>query len=363
LEKDSNIYKADNFAFDWDSNTQNALSVDEKGKPYNEKSFEKLLDIKNGKDHRELIHFMEAIHDDSNDFNTDVLGKYLDRDNYITWLAVNILTANNDTARHNYYLYNPKGTSKFYFVPWDYDFAYNGPDIAYSTNGRIKMPAKPPYWYTHASRWGNALHQRFLENPNNLDALKRRVTALKQTVFTRSNIKAKLASYSSQIAYYVTSDVDDQWDIYYQSSESARIAAYNKELDALANSVELNYRNFLKYFNSPMQFYMDAASVSNGEFYLTWDDSVSLQGNNVSYDLIISETPQFNSGDIIEKIEGITGHQHRMAWSHPSGQYFVKVIARDSQGNWQAAGNDTDVRDSSGTVLYKLYGIDSFTVN
>ena len=362
-KKGSGIYKANDFAFDWDSDTQDALSVDAKGKPYDEKSFEKLLEIKSGKDHRELINFMEAIHDYSNDFNTDVLGKYLDRDNYITWLAVNILTANNDTVRHNYYLYNPKGTSKFYFVPWDYDFAYNGPDIAYSSSGRISMPEKPPYWYTHASRWGNDLHGRFLEDSSNLAALKKRVRALKQSVFTKSNIKTKLARYKSAIASYVTSDLDDQWDIYYQSSESARIAAYGKELDALANNVETNYTNFLKYFNSPMRFYMNTVKISEERFSLSWGEAVSLQGNNVSYDLIISETPQFNSSDIIEEITGITSLKHRMYWSHSSGQYFVQVIARDSQGNWQAPSNDYDVTDDYGTVLYKLHGVDTFTVD
>ena len=361
--KGSNIYKADNFAFEWDSATQAALSVDEKGKPYDEKAFEKLLDIKSGKDHRELTNFMEAIHDDSNDFNTDVLGKYLDRDNYITWLAINILTANNDTARHNYYLYNPKGTSKFYFVPWDYDFAYNGSDVTYMVAGKAVKTEKPPYWYTHASRWGNDLHGRFLKSSNNLAALKQRVIVLKQSIFSNTNIKAKLASYKSAIAYYVTNDVDDQWDIYHQSSESARIAAYGKELDALAGNVEKNYSNFLKYFNSPMQFYMEPALVTGGEFYITWDDSVSLQGNSVSYDVIISTSPHFNRSDIVEENVGISGHKLRISWAHSSGQFFVKVIARDSQGNWQGAGNDYDVTDASGTILYKLRGIESFNVN
>ncbi len=362
-KKGSAIYKANNFSFNWDSNVQAALAIDDKGKPYNEKEFEKLLEIKSGKNHRELINFMDAIHNHSNNFNADVLGKYLDRDNYITWLAVNILTANNDTASHNYYLYNPKGTSKFYFVPWDYDFAYNGPDIAYSTNGRINLPAKPPYWYTHASRWGNDLHSRFLENSGNLAALKQRVIELKQSVFSKSNIKVKLANYKSAIASYVTSDVDDRWDIYYQSSKYARVAAYNKELGALANNIDENYRKFLKYFNSPMQFYMDAPRVSRGEFYMTWADSVSLQGHDVSYDVILSESPQFNASDIIEKVTGITGHKLRMSWSHSSGQYFVKVIARDSEGNWQSSGNDYDVTDGTGTVIYKLHGVESFSVN
>ena len=361
--QDSNIYKADHFSFEWDSTSQADLSVDSKGKPRNKKSFEKYLDIKNGKDHRELIKFMQAIHNDANDFNTDVLGKYLDRDNYITWLAVNILTANTDTVAHNYYLYNPGGTTKFYFVPWDYDFAYNGPDIVYGMNGRIKIPDKPPYWYTHALRWDNPLHKRFLESPANLAALKQKVTALKQSVFTQANIKAKLASYESAIAYYVTNDVDDVWDIYYQSSESARVAAYHNELNALADNVEKNYRNFLKYFNSPMMFYMDAATVTNGEFNISWDDAVSLQGASVTYDLIISKTPQFNSSDIVEKINGISAHKYRMNWSHSSGQYFVKIIARDSQGNWQSAGNEYDLTDASGIVSYKLYGVDTFRVN
>jgi len=362
-KKGSGIYKASDFSFKWDSETRDALSVDNKGKPYDKKAFEKKLEIKSGKDHRELINMMEAIHDTSNDFNTDVLNKYLDRTNYITWLAVNILTANNDTVAHNYYLYNPKGTKKFYFVPWDYDYAYNGPDIAYSAGGRISMPEKPPYWYTHAGRWGNDLHSRFLEDSDNLDALKRRVTELKRGIFSDGNVRAKLNNYESAISHLVTSDLDDQWSIYWQASESQRLAAYGKELDALAKNITSNYNKFLKYFDSPMPFYMDTAKVRSGEFSMTWNDSVSLQGDDVTYDLLISTSKNFGSGDIIEEITGITDNKYRMSWSHSSGHYFVKVIARDSQGNWQSAHNDYGVKDSSGNLLYLLYGVNTFDAN
>ncbi len=35
-----------------------------------------------------------------------------------------ILTNNTDTTSQNYYLYNPINTENFYFLPWDYDYAW-----------------------------------------------------------------------------------------------------------------------------------------------------------------------------------------------------------------------------------------------
>lgn len=354
-KKGSNIYKAAYFDFSWDSETQEAFWLDKNGKPVNEKAFDKKLEIKSGKDHREFINFMEAIHDTSNDFNSDVLGTYLDRNNYITWLAVNILTANTDTVAHNFYLYNPKDTRKFYFVPWDYDFTYPAPNADY-----------PPYWYTHAFRWGNDLHTRFLEISSNVQALKQRVKDLRQGAFRDSNIRAKLSGYESAIAHIVTSSTDDQWDIYWQSSQSARISAYRKNLYGLAESVATNYNKFLKYFDSPMTFYMYTAKVSGGEFSMRWNEAVSLHGNAITYDLIISKAKDFNSGDILEEITGITSNKYRMSWHHGSGQYFVKVIARDTsdpQRKWQASKNEYGVKDSAGNLLFNLYGVNTFTVN
>ena len=66
------------------------------------------------------MELVELINDLSVDIN-EIVGTYIDRENYITWLAYNILTANIDTTVQNFYLYNPVNSRKWYFIPWDGD--------------------------------------------------------------------------------------------------------------------------------------------------------------------------------------------------------------------------------------------------
>ena len=45
---------------------------------------------------------LTAVNDTSNDIN-DVIEEYFNRDNYLTWFAVNILTGNRDTINQNFF--------------------------------------------------------------------------------------------------------------------------------------------------------------------------------------------------------------------------------------------------------------------
>ena len=61
-----------------------------------------------------------AVNDMTQDIN-DVIAKYFNRANYVTWLAVNMLMTNYDTNTQNFILYSPSGYAGWYFLPWDYD--------------------------------------------------------------------------------------------------------------------------------------------------------------------------------------------------------------------------------------------------
>jgi len=115
-DKDSPIYKIQGFRF----NDSSDYAIGADGQPVNLEEFEKGLEIKRGKNHAKLAEMIAAVNDPNNNFQTDVLEKHFNRNNYLVWMAVNILMGNLDVSDFNVYLLNLKGTDDFYFVPWDY---------------------------------------------------------------------------------------------------------------------------------------------------------------------------------------------------------------------------------------------------
>ncbi len=66
-------------------------------------------------------------------------------------MATNILLYQTDAVTHNFYLYNPVGSEKLYFLPWDYDGAIhpdsvltNGYDYIVCFNHNIWFTSRQP---------------------------------------------------------------------------------------------------------------------------------------------------------------------------------------------------------------------------
>ena len=70
---------------------------------YDENDFEDILEIKGVHDHQKLIEMLDAVNNEFMHIN-DVVNTYFDRDNFVTWLALNIITDNVDTQSRNYYM-------------------------------------------------------------------------------------------------------------------------------------------------------------------------------------------------------------------------------------------------------------------
>ena len=337
---DSRIYKPDHFDFKWHAA---AYALDAKGKPVNLDAFEAQLEIKSGKDHRAFVEMIQAVNNTSNDFS-QVFNTYFDRENYLNWLAVNILSNNNDTVQHNFYLYNPKGTKKFYWIPWDYDYAYNI-DVTDAAGNIVNTGPKPPFWYTHGFRWDHPMHRRFLKIPGNAAALKAKVIELRNTVFTDSNIRAKLNSYSA-IKPLVTNQPDNLWQYYWQPTQAGRNAEFDRRVNELVANVAFNYSKFIEYYDNPMPFFIEFAHQQSGMFSAGWEPSVSLAGHAIKYDIVISRTTDFKPADIVRTIRNLTGTRYSAQLNIPRGKYYVKVVSRDTtnpQVRWQSASNEFTV--------------------
>lgn len=204
------------------------------------------------------------------------------------------------------------------------------------------------------------MHGRFIESAANANEIKQKVTELRQTVFTNSNISAKLTSYGDLISDDITNQPDDVWSRYWQPTQIERTTAYNAELDKIVANVESNYDNFLKYYDNPMPFYVNFVQQSSGLFQAGWEESVTFSGGSMSYDLIISKTIDFKVADIVRTFTGLTGTTINQQLNLPSGTYFVKMLSRDStnpQVKWQAASNTFGVYATGGFLLYNHFGV------
>lgn len=354
-DKDSRVYKAENFMFYEDS----ALALDATtGKPVDEKAFEKILEIKRGKKHFAFSNMLKDLNDPSKDFNTQIMGKYFNKDNYLTWLAVNILVNNYDTTLHNYYLYNPKDNEHFYLVPWDYDLAFSQTlqDPRFG-----KLDQLPRWWFTHANWWTVYLHQRFLSEPGNLELLKQAVAEIKDKHLSVAKIKAKADSYYDLVFPIINADPD--WSNLYipGATDPERVAEYNRLFADLSNKVEGNYSRFMAGLDDPMPFEMKKPSfLAENNIKFSWFESKSLSAQTIIYDLEVATTKDFKAGTIIRSEKNLTATSHTLKWTHPKGTYYFRVRSKDAldSKNWQEATNYGLTYDNG----FELYGVSKIVV-
>jgi len=341
-----------------------------------EKKFEYILEIKSGKNHAKLNEMLNAVNDKSLDFQKDIFNKYFDKNNYLTWYAINILVNNSDTSNHNFYLYNPKSSDKFYFLPRDYDYAWGA---HLDGTGGLTANDMPPWWYSHAYRWDDNLHKQFLKKAGNIDLLKQAVTEIKDKYLTREQIKSKIDSYRGLTEPLVTAKPDDFWDFY--ENDPLKVENYDKVLDRLIHNIEVNYSRFISSFDSPMPFYSYAPEITatasqTQSVRFDWDKTVSLQGHDITYDLIIFSAKSINivdpapgtpaqvvvPGEVVEIKTGILDSDYLLLnWVHKAGTYYFKVIARDKtkpNENWQIS-YDEAVKDANG---FPVHGVVKFDI-
>ncbi len=334
-DKDSNIYKAEDFRF----RMTPALALDEGGKPLDEAAFESVLEIKRGKRHDNLIAMLTALEDAGNDFRADVFERYFNRNNYLTWLAVNILMDNKDTAYQNFYLFNPAGSSRFYFLPWDYDGAwgfFEQPDYQ-AVGYRI------PRWKRSVGTWWDSLlHRRFLQQPDGLELLNRAVEEIRRNHLGRDRIEALLDSYHEVVYPFVSRPPD----LYYLPSpagtEAEILQQYEAVYASLAAKVEQNHEDFIRHQEDPMPFWQYEPELEGETLRFWWDRSVDLQGDGVGYDLEIATTPDFSETTLVHRVTGLDVNRYGFRWNLPAGEYYYRVIARDSadpEQHWQIAFN------------------------
>ena len=342
-DKDDNLYKAQNFTF----NLSPDLALDAKGKPLYPAKFDAIIEQKRGKDRKKLVDMLtklNSVYRNPTKFTT-FFNKYFNRENYITWMAINIIVSNKDTVSQNFYLLNPKNSNIFYFTPWDYDGA------GYQVNNLAK------YQKGFGFLWPVPLHRAFLSIKANRDALTKKIKFLRKNYFTDAKLQEKVDIYSKIVEPFIKTAPDNR--LSYQT--------WKKSIDNIVPQIGKNMQNYYKELGTPMPFWQTAI-YTNNNLALTWGRSVDLEGDKIVYDLKIAK--DLNMSDIIFQKDNIkdipatndpNSINDNEAITLPSGRYYMKVIAKEENNNssYQIA-FDTEFDPNNSDISY--HGVLHFDV-
>lgn len=335
LDFNGQLYKVNSFEF---YRYEDVIKrEDETG--YDQKAFEKLLEIKGSSDHRKLIRMLDAVNDYSLPVST-VLEQYFDRENLAYWMAFQILTGNVDTQNRNTYLYSPLNSDTWYFICWDNDGAFMRSEYAgrqFSDQGS---------WESGISNyWGNILFQRCLQSETFREELNEAILDLR-TYLSEGRLRTMIARYQAVVKPYAYSMPD-------QMNEPLTEEEYDEIASEIPGEVESNYQLYLESLEKPMPFYIGVPVITGQKLKVNWDISYDFDAEDITYTVEVARDYLFR--DVIYRSERQLLPEAELDLPE-AGQYFVRVQAENSSGYTQDA-FDYYVTDSG-----KNYGMKCFYI-
>ncbi|MFK8083569.1 MAG: CotH kinase family protein [Granulosicoccus sp.] len=339
--EDDNIYKAEAFTFS--AQDLEKLAVDETGAPLNEELFEERLSVKTGADdHRQLIAMLTAMNDPTQSFDS-ILDRYFDRDNVLAWVTVNFLIGQKDITTHNFYLYNPAGTEKFYFLPWDYDAAFyieTEPENSFTNDDLDRR-----LFYGYARGSNSVFLDRYFRLPGINDTIVNAANTLRAGPLSDAEIKRRTTEYGDVVRPFTTR----MPDVEHLSAGNDRepVAAFERQLVRLSEYVITNLQVMQEGLRIPMPHTLNPAVREGDQWVLSWTPAHDPTGNTISYDIQIATDVTFPTDSIVFDMNGIADDPNNVryavpATSLPDAPLFYRVVARassDPERYWQVSTN------------------------
>ncbi|MFK7858525.1 MAG: CotH kinase family protein [Granulosicoccus sp.] len=352
LGEDDNLYKIEFFRFS--QGDLNSVQVKENGKPLDKEAFASRLEIENGDDHRALVTMLEAMVDPTRTLDS-VIEEHFNRNNLLTWLATNLILRQADAITHNFYLYNPAGTERFYILPWDYDGTFEPEQVL--TNSFDNSQLQKRKFYGYARGLYSELVERFYREPGAHDLLVRAIDELRANYYSDEQILERATALNNAVEPFLTRLPD---------SNHVNFAANSPE--RLVSVINQNYNDIINNYGIPMEPTVlgDPQIDASGILQLEWEPAFDVTGaNTLTYDLIISSSPFFEPDNTVFSIDGIPDVRNGLVsypvntTSLPSGRVYVRIVARgstDPQRIWQT--NNNFYRLDDGTDLFGMLAVD-----
>lgn len=279
---------------------------------YKKEDLESILEVRGNEDNSKLIEMLDAINDYSRDIN-DVVNQYFDEENMLTWLGVNILINNNDTNSRNFLIYSQLNSDKWFFIPWDYDGAWN------------VYGGEDSYQFGLANYWGMVIFNRYFKYEENINKLSKKIEELSE-IINEENTITMLETYYNLIGDVIYSAPDSQ----YMKVPKEK---YLEEVEYLGKLTENNKNIYYKDLERPMPFFLyEYEEYEKDNLRFSWQSSYDIKEDNLTYEFILSEDPKLKN--VVERVNTGTN----IFCDIPkviSGKYYWTVIAYDSQGNFR----------------------------
>lgn len=329
------LYKV--ISFNWEKNSL-IKNIDDP--EYDAAAMDSVISNRGREDNQKLIDLIDMVNDTSVDINY-IIDTYFDRENYVSWLAYNILMGNIDTMMQNYYLYSPLNGNKWYFIPWDGDASLKTGEW-YIVNGENNYAQ----WQSGISNyWGIILHQRFLKYASNREELAEKVEEL-HSWLNEEYISKKAAEYNRIVENYVYSAPDI---LHLGATPEIR----QEIIDSLSTEIENNYNKFIDSLSSLMPFWIYEPVKENGQIIFRWEDAYDFAAKNITYHLQVSEYPDMR--DTIIDAKGLDVLNYTASDTlFGKGSYFVKIVAYSTDGRTVEACNMVQIEDE------KYFGVMEF---
>lgn len=313
LDGNAVMYKANYFTF---SPSDKLRDVDDP--MYNKEEFESELGIQSGNSHAKLLEMITAVNDPSLDFEK-VFHTYFDEDNYLTWLAFNLLMGNEDITSHNYIIFSPARSEKWYFLPWDFDGALDFEQYKDTWNHRLSLKSVQ-------GLYASILHRKYLRLDGSTAKLQRKMEELLGKYITRKRVTQLVNSYKSVLekALLVPPDVEQM-----RISPEELNERLDKLYDGMSNCYEL-YKENIAYPAS--MFVARPEKLEDGSVRFAWDPSYSYQGLPITYKIEVYDSLM---DKMIFSQENIKETSWILKEGLEPGTYFVRISAIDSEGHTQ----------------------------
>lgn len=316
LDKSASLYKAVNFTFDRRADVIK-LTTDS---TYDQKEFEKIITAEENENNKKLIAMLDDVNNIALDMNT-VFDKHFNRDNFLTYTALNILLGNYKNTSQNYYLYNPKGSDTWYFIPWDCE------NILASNQYSPDKNAPADSFYNVYMYKNNLLYRRFFANEDNLKALDKKMREVKSKV--KSLADNLCPQYNKIMAKYLVK----MPDLAHISNTVDLFDNYILEFPAL---IEQNYNKYVSSRNAPYPVTMLDYTVANGAVTLKWEPSKSFLGYPITYKIDIARDPMLTNSVFSQANITETTFKTNLT----AGIYYYRITAIDQKNISQIPFNE-----------------------
>lgn len=315
LDPDGQLYKANFFEFfRYEDQIQ---SVD--SPTYNLDQFNTVLEVKGNPDHTKLVQMLEDVNNWTIPIN-EVFEKYFDADNYFTWLAFNILVGNVDTQTQNFYLYSPKNSDTWYFIPWDYDQAFARQEREAFGYQEFSLYARGISNY-----WGAVLHNRVLRYEKNRALLDDKINELRTEYLTPEKISGLLAIYRESTEELVFQPPD-------VVNLPGTITEYELQYELMTTEVQANYELYLESLEKPMPYFLGTPLIVGDKLAFNWGESYDFDAEDVNYHFEISIDWDFE--EVIYETDLFRNLSTQIDMLD-EGTYFWRVTATNESGYTQ----------------------------